>query len=55
MLLVTKGEILIKAMVVTCESALTNHTRENKNESVQNNWCLFDNHMYAVFGSVETE
>ena len=42
-------------MVVTCESSLTNHTWENKNKSIQNNWCLFDNHMYAVFGSAETE
>ena len=42
-------------MVVTSESSITNHTCENKNKSIQNNWCLFDNHLYTVFGSVETE
>ena len=51
----TEGEPLIKAMVVTCESSITNRACENKNKSIQNNWCLFDNRLYVVFGSVETE
>ena len=51
----TEGETLIKIRAMVVFSSLIYHTGENKNKSIQHNWCLFDNHLYAMFGRVERE